>query len=136
MVLGRSAHSTGSELNQATHSFNYNSLGHYVVIFWAQNQASVIEMNSITGRPGPIQQSGRDQEGRPWEILLFPDILPVSMIHRFPPPSSVEVPTRYIEIISVFGTFEPVPPGRTLPAHSRALGPAKNWMPGFVQGRP
>jgi hypothetical protein len=65
---------SGSELNAATHSFNYNSLGHYIVIFWAQNQATVIEMNSITGMPGPIQESGTDQEGRSWEISAYSPI--------------------------------------------------------------
>ena len=34
---------TGSKLNRATHSLNYNSLSSYVVIFWAQDKASVID---------------------------------------------------------------------------------------------
>jgi hypothetical protein len=38
---------TGSELNQATHSHNYNSLSRYVVIFWAQDRASVIDCGKI-----------------------------------------------------------------------------------------
>jgi hypothetical protein len=38
---------TGSELNRATHSLNYNSLGRYVVIFWAQDKASVIDCRKI-----------------------------------------------------------------------------------------
>jgi YD repeat-containing protein len=59
----------GSELNQATHSFNYNSLGHYIVIFWAQDQATVIEMSGFPGRPSFFQQSGT--EGRSWEISAY-----------------------------------------------------------------
>jgi YD repeat-containing protein len=65
---------SGSELNAATHSFDYNSFGHYIVIFWAQGQATVIEMNSITGMPGPIQESSTDQEGRSWEISRYSPI--------------------------------------------------------------
>jgi hypothetical protein len=43
---GRSYHvtaisTTGLELNQATHSRNYSSIGRYIVIFWPQDQASV-----------------------------------------------------------------------------------------------
>jgi hypothetical protein len=62
---------TGTELNQATHSFNYNTLSHYIVIFWAQNQATVIEMAGIFSSPTYIQSSGTDQEGRSWEITAY-----------------------------------------------------------------
>jgi len=37
---------TGSELNQATTSFNYQSFDRYVVIFWDKDEASVIQMES------------------------------------------------------------------------------------------
>jgi hypothetical protein len=37
----------GDELNAATHSLDYNPLSQYIVIFWAQNQASVIEMDPL-----------------------------------------------------------------------------------------
>lgn len=56
----------GSELNQATSSFNYQSLDIYVVIFWDKDEASVIQMNSpfisFTG------ETGYDQQGREWQI--------------------------------------------------------------------
>lgn len=65
---------SGSELNAATNSFTYDLIGHYIVIFWAQGQATVIEMNSITGIPGPMQESGTDQEGRSWEISSYSSI--------------------------------------------------------------
>src|SRR5262249_40762359 len=50
---GRSYHVTatamyGSELNGATHSLNYNMPSRYVVIFWAQNQASIIDMGPFS----------------------------------------------------------------------------------------
>jgi hypothetical protein len=62
---------SGSELNQRTQSFNYNSLGHYVVIFWSQGEATVIEMSGITGIPSSFQESGTDQEGRLWQISAY-----------------------------------------------------------------
>jgi hypothetical protein len=69
---------TGSELNQATRSFNYNSLGRYIVIFWAPNQASVIEMGGVFVGPTHFQSYGTDQEGRSWAISVYS---PVSCSH-------------------------------------------------------
>jgi hypothetical protein len=60
----------GTELNGATHSFNYNSLSRYIVIFWAQNQASVIDMGPIFS-PSYIGSTGTDQEGRSWDISAY-----------------------------------------------------------------
>jgi hypothetical protein len=56
----------GSELNQATHSFDYESFSTYVVIFWHDNGASMIEMDSpdLTANG----QEGKDQHGLKWEI--------------------------------------------------------------------
>jgi hypothetical protein len=62
---------TGLELNQATHSRNYNSIGRYIVIFWAQDQASVIEMGGVFVAPSHFASSGTDQEGRSWEISIY-----------------------------------------------------------------
>jgi hypothetical protein len=56
----------GSELNQSTHTFNYSAFSTYVVIFWAQDQASVIEMSSPY--LGPFEQDGTDQEGKKWRV--------------------------------------------------------------------
>ncbi len=64
----------GSELNGATHSFNYNSLSRYIVIFWAQNQASVIDMGPIFS-PSYIGSPGTDQEGRPWSISAYSPVM-------------------------------------------------------------
>lgn len=56
----------GSELNQATKSFEYSALATYVVIFWDRDEASVIEMSwPLLGVMG-VQ--GQDQRGITWEI--------------------------------------------------------------------
>lgn len=56
----------GSELNSATKSIRFTSFSKYVVIFWSQNEASIIELNhryiGVTG------VDGTDQEGRKWEV--------------------------------------------------------------------
>lgn len=66
---------TGAELNQATQTFNYNSFGQYIVIFWTQNQASVIEMLGVFGGPTYIPNSGTDQEGRTWQISAYTPVI-------------------------------------------------------------
>ena len=62
---------SGSQLNQATHTFDYNSLSHYIVIFWDQRQASIIEMQGIFVGPTPFPSGGIDQLGRTWEISSY-----------------------------------------------------------------
>ncbi|HAT8319320.1 TPA: hypothetical protein GDD06_08920 [Legionella pneumophila] len=56
----------GSELNQATSSFNYESFDTYVLIFWDRNEVSVIQMESpfVTF----MEETGHDQQGREWQI--------------------------------------------------------------------
>ena len=56
----------GHELNAATNSIGYNGISTYVVIFWDEGQASVIEMDFPF--LGPVGQTGTDQQGRQWEI--------------------------------------------------------------------
>lgn len=56
----------GSELNRATTSYDYNALSTYVVIFWDQNEASVIEMSFPT--LSTVGTRGTDQRGRDWQI--------------------------------------------------------------------
>lgn len=57
---------SGSELNSATQSFDYNSISTYVVIFWDQDQVTIIEMSfpylSVVGT------SGEDRQGKEWEV--------------------------------------------------------------------
>lgn len=64
----------GSELNQVTNSFNYQSFSTYVVIFWHHGGASVIEMDSpdLTANG----QEGKDQQGLKWEITKTSLCLP------------------------------------------------------------
>jgi hypothetical protein len=73
---GRSYHvngisAMGYELNQATRSANYKQYGRYVVIFWAQDQASVIEMDPSFSTPMSYAISGTDQYGRSWRISYY-----------------------------------------------------------------
>lgn len=57
---------SGYELNSATQSLDYNSISTYVVIFWSQEQVTIIEMSfpylSVVGT------TGEDQRGIEWEI--------------------------------------------------------------------
>ena len=57
---------SGYELNQATSSYNYQGYDTYVVIFWGQDEASVIQMDSpyVTY----VDETGYDQQGRAWQI--------------------------------------------------------------------
>jgi len=56
----------GSELNQNTGTFNYISYATYVVIFWDNDEASVIQMDLTMLTVMPMQ--GKDQQGRKWEV--------------------------------------------------------------------
>lgn len=69
---------TGYELNQATSTFKYKIFSVYAVIFWAQGQASVIQLstfllcgtevdkNCIVNSIGDLK--GTDQDGDEWKI--------------------------------------------------------------------
>jgi len=57
---------TGSELNTATKTYDYDALSTYVVIFWQQNQASVIKLDFPM--LNPIGVEGVDQQGRHWNV--------------------------------------------------------------------
>jgi hypothetical protein len=59
---------TGSELNEATDTLNYNFLSQYIVIIWEKDQTSVIEMDGSFVGPTYVRSGGKDQEGRSWEI--------------------------------------------------------------------
>jgi hypothetical protein len=62
----------GNELNRATRTFDYNGFSKYVVIFWAENQATVIEMGCcFFGTPSAFGTDGRDQEDREWRISSY-----------------------------------------------------------------
>jgi len=58
----------GTELNQRTNSYNYNYYSTYFVIFWSQDQASVIELDSIYGSISHLGTWGTDQRGYEWKL--------------------------------------------------------------------
>lgn len=57
----------GSELNKLTKSYNYTSYSKYAVIFWADDQASVIEFPSYCSFSS-FGCNGTDQRGYPWSV--------------------------------------------------------------------
>lgn len=68
---------TGTELNTATKSFLYSSLSNYAVIFWDQDQASIIKLRTLLFCGMEFEEScmpllgrmkGEDQQDREWEI--------------------------------------------------------------------
>jgi hypothetical protein len=68
---------TGSELNTATKSFRYRGFSNYAVIFWDQNEASVIRVRTVLICGMEFEEScmpilgrmkGTDQQDREWEI--------------------------------------------------------------------
>ena len=59
---------SGNELNSKTGSWNYNSWSTYVVIFWSNAQASVIELDYYFGSLCFMGSNGKDQRGYPWTI--------------------------------------------------------------------
>tara|TARA_Y100000813_G_C23849291_1_gene205769 strand:+ start:62 stop:397 length:336 start_codon:yes stop_codon:yes gene_type:complete len=59
----------GSELNKKTNTFNYNSFSRYGVIFWSNDQATIIEFDYFLGSfPTLYGVNGKDQRGYPWEV--------------------------------------------------------------------
>ena len=58
----------GTELNQRTNSYDYNSYSTYVVIFWTNAQATIIELDYYFGSLGPMGSDGKDQGGKPWKV--------------------------------------------------------------------
>ena len=58
----------GSILNQKTGTFNYNALSTYVVVFWDQGEASIIELSYFFGSFSVVGIEGTDQYGRKWQV--------------------------------------------------------------------
>ncbi len=60
---------SGSDLNQATNTYNYQPYDKYVIRFWGPDQASIIKMDSpYFSEPSAYALSGVDQNGRKWTI--------------------------------------------------------------------
>lgn len=56
----------GSELNQATGTWDYDGFATYVVIFWDRDQATIIQLESAWLGAFPV--AGVDQQGRGWKV--------------------------------------------------------------------
>lgn len=70
---------SGSELNEATNSFNHDIYKVYAVIFWDNNETTIIKISTFTGGCGSIVKEscitnlvmdlkGTDQDGDTWKI--------------------------------------------------------------------
>lgn len=66
--------STGRELNQVTHTSDYEYYRNYLIIFWDKGQASIIKANSDydidpdRGEVSYFWSKGRDKRGVIWEF--------------------------------------------------------------------
>ena len=58
----------GTELNQRTNSYDYNGWSTYVVIFWGNDKATIIELDHYFGSLGYMGSDGKDKGGNPWNI--------------------------------------------------------------------
>ena len=59
---------SGNILNSRTESYSYNVYSTYAVIFWSNEQASVIELQNFYGSFHAYGTNGTDQEGRTWQL--------------------------------------------------------------------
>ena len=69
---------TGSELNMATRTFKYNSFSVYGIIFWDDDEATVIKLKNFTTCGTEVDKTcitsvfgdlkGSDQDGDEWNI--------------------------------------------------------------------
>lgn len=57
---------TGSELNNATGTWDYDSFASYVIAFWGEGQATVIKLSWPT--VSAMGTEGVDQAGRTWNV--------------------------------------------------------------------
>lgn len=58
----------GSTLNRKTGTYDYDSYATYAVIFWSNDQASVIKLNYYSGSFTATGTHGVDQQGRQWKL--------------------------------------------------------------------
>jgi len=71
---------SGYRLNEATQSSNYSTFSKYAVIFWAENQSSVIKLSTFLPCDTDVYREcvvnvigdirGQDQEERDWKICV------------------------------------------------------------------
>lgn len=58
----------GSELNRRTSTRDYTSYSTYVVVFWGEDQASILKLALYTGSISRYGQDATDQQGRKWRV--------------------------------------------------------------------
>jgi hypothetical protein len=58
----------GATLNEETGSYNYDSYANYAVIFWDEDEASVLKIQSVSGGVSSVGTRATDQEGRTWKL--------------------------------------------------------------------
>lgn len=58
----------GTELNSRTGTYNYSPYSTYVVVFWDEDQDSVLELDFYSGSISAYGQSATDQQGRTWQV--------------------------------------------------------------------
>ncbi|TYP94002.1 hypothetical protein LX73_1722 [Fodinibius salinus] len=58
----------GSTLNEKTGTYDYNGYSTYAVIFWDNDQATIVELNYFTGSFSSTGTTGEDQRGREWKL--------------------------------------------------------------------
>jgi hypothetical protein len=58
----------GDMLNQKTRTHNYRGWATYVVVVWAKDEASYIELSQYAGSIPFSGVSGKDQRGRLWQL--------------------------------------------------------------------
>ena len=59
---------SGSVLNDKTGSLNYDALSTYAVIFWSDDQATVLKLRSLAGEITSFGTKATDQRGRTWHV--------------------------------------------------------------------
>lgn len=58
----------GSELNSRTSTYSYQPYSTYVVVFWSQDQASILKLSYYSGSISAYGHSATDQQGRSWRV--------------------------------------------------------------------
>lgn len=84
---------TGYELNTATRSYYYSGFSRYAVVFWGQNQCSIIKISTtlLVGMEfecdvltfGLSELEGRDQDGDKWKICAYDNMIETRKMFKY-----------------------------------------------------
>ena len=58
----------GSDLNSRTGTYDYSPYSTYVVVFWDEGQASILELAYSSNSISAYGQTATDQRGRLWQV--------------------------------------------------------------------